>query len=565
MTDDLDEGRSLELSHYVGVVRRRWYVVLVGLLVGVLGGLGYLSATPKSFTATSSVNVNVISSQPFDNTKPASQLFDPETEVQLATSAQVLGSAATVLGNGKTLTQMRAATVIQPVAGATVVKVMYTAPTQAQAVKGADAIATAYLDYRSAAATTKVNKVVNQLDKQRKSLASDLLKANQHILNAAAGSPQAVQADSDRQLIDVELTSLVAQINALDSVDTSGGYLLTTASQNAVKVSPSSTLVLAAGGLLGLIVGLVLAFVVNAFDRRVADGRALTALGGGAILSELPAKHARIPSAGADLDQIRSLRERLLASVPRGATLVVMDLVIRNRPSDVAVNLALSLVEGGDPVRLVLPNHTDEQVALLQGVLDLEPTESPSDVATYTSHWAPGLRVLVTREDHELGTPGVHLGNILARDDESAMTTLISMPPSAQRSLWLTAGRLGHSIILVAARRETRTSAVRQRVIELGAVGAVIHGSVLVPRKRTVDMTPVKRAPAPDPAGPPANGEVEAVDEVEHEDDGPTRHSAGDEHEVDTPLGFDEPSSDDEAEAEAEARPARPRASSGRS
>ncbi len=598
MRDDQDEGRSLELRQYFAVVRRRWYVVVVGLMVGVLGGLGYLSTTPKTVTATSSVNVNVISSQPFDNAKPDSQLFDPETEIQLATSAQVLGSAATLLHNDKTLTQMRADTVIQPVAGATIVKVMYTAATQAQAIKGADTIATDYLDYRSTAAATKVNKVVNQLGRQRDSLSKALLGANRRLNNAQVGSPQAVQADSDRQLINLELTSLVAQINALDSVDTSGGTVISPASQNAVTVSPNSTLVLAAGALLGLILGVVLAFLVNALGRRVVDGRALTAIGGGAILSELSARHARIPAAGTDLDQIRSLRERLLASLPSGGTLVVVDLVIRNRPSDVAVNLALSMVEGGDPVRLVLPDHTDEQVALLTGVLDLEPEESSTATTTLTSRWAPGLRIVLTREDAELGAPGTRLGTILAEHDEPQLTTLVSMPPNAPRSLWLTAGRLGHSIILVAARRETRISAVRQLVGELGAVGAVIHGSVLVPRRRTVDMTPVKRAPASVPRvevdesdesdesdmsdrvdqvddteaddvqqadddvdGIQADDEDDEADEADAADaDTVGRRSPVDEREVDTPLGFDEPST----EAESDQTPARPRASSGR-
>jgi capsular polysaccharide biosynthesis protein len=491
VTEDL-ESRSLELSQYAAVVRRRWYVVVVGVVVGLVGAAALLSVTAKTVTATATVNINVISSAPFDLQKPLSQLYDPTTEQQLASSATVLGGAADELANGKSVQQMRTHTVVQPIAGATIVKISYNAPSKRLAQAGADAIASAYLDYRSTAAAAKVERGVSKLSKQRDSLRKSLLQANTRLDHATPGSPAALQAESDRQLFDLELTDAVTLINNLNSVDTSGGTLITSALDNPVKFNPNSKILIGGGGLIGLIIGVSLAFLVNAFDRRVADGRALTASGGGAILSELASKHAKVPAVGTDLDQIRSLRERLLTSVPSGATLVVMDLVIRDRPSDVAVNLALAMTESGDPVRLVLPDHDARHISLLTGALDLEELESAPDLTILRSRWAPELEVVVTQDEHELGAPGARFVNTLTPDGTQA-TTLVSMPPTAPRSLWLTAGRLGHSIILVAARRETRVSAVRQLGSELEAVNAVVHGSVLVPRRRTVDMSPVKR------------------------------------------------------------------------
>jgi capsular polysaccharide biosynthesis protein len=493
----VEEGRSLELSYYVAVLRRRWRVVVCGLLVGVIGSIGYLFLAPKTVTATSTVNVNVISSQPFNTEKPQSQLLDTQTEVQIATSSQVLTGAANELGNGLSLTQMRARTTVQPVAGATVVKISYAAPTERQAVDGADAIATAYLKYRSDAAATKVAQVITKLQRQRDNLARQLKGANAVIFHAAKGSAVGVQAETDRQLINIELTSLVSQINQLDSVDTSGGTLLSGAAENSIKYSPAPKLVVGAGILLGLIGGVLVAFAVNAFDRRVADGRVLSGLGGGEVLAQLKSHRTAVPAEGADLDQIRALRERLLATNGRGGNLVVIDLAIRDRPSDVAVNLALSVVESGDPVRLVLPDHSEEHLQLLGRSLDLQPIEAATDTWSYRSARAPGLEVVFTHEDRALGAPGARLGNILSEAHQADLTTLVALPPQASRSLWLTAGRLGHSIILVAARRETRVRAVRQLVSELGAVGAVIHGSVLVPRRRTVEMKPARHLAQP--------------------------------------------------------------------
>jgi capsular polysaccharide biosynthesis protein len=491
---DLDEGRSLELRQYLAVIRRRWYVVVAGLMAGVLGGFGFLHVANKSVTATATVNINVFSSTPFDNQKPPSQLFDATTEQALATSAEVLGRAATELGNGQTPTQMRSRTAVLPVAGATIVKVSFTASSKSKAYAGADAIANDYLDYRSSVASTKVKASLDKFTSQRNRLSQQLKVATGHFDNATPNSPQATQADAERQLVDLELTGVVNSINEFDSIDTSGGSLISSADANPVKLNPSSKLVYAGGALLGLIFGLLLAFLVNVLDRRIPDGESLTGIGGGAVLSELTSRRAAVPAVGDDLDQIRSLRERLLATVEPGGNLVVMDLVVRDRPSDIAMNLALSMVERGDPVQLVLPDYTDAHLRLLVRVLDLEKSGSSTDASRYVSRLSPGLAVIATHEDQALGAPGARLGNILTTAHQPGLTTIVAMPPTAPRSLWLTAGRLGHSIILVAARRETRTRAVRQLVEELQAVGAVIHGSVLVPRRRSVDMKPAKRS-----------------------------------------------------------------------
>lgn len=546
MTTEMEEGRSRELGYYGAVLRRRWRVVVSCLLLGVLLGAGYLTVASKTYTATATVNVNVISSQPFSTEKPASQLLDPETEVQVATSSQVLSTAAKTLANNKTLTQMRSTTAVQPVAGATVFKISYSAPSKTKAVAGADAIATAYLDYRAAAASTKVNGVIDRLSAQRDHLSKQLVGANKRIDNSAKGTPAAVQAETDRELLDIQLTALVAQINQLDSVDTSGGTLLSAAHESAVKISPSPILIIGAGTMLGMIVGLVLAFAFNAVDRRVADSQTLSALGGGEILAQLKGRHAAVPAEGRDLDQIRGLRERLLASIGPGGNLVVIDLAVRDRPADIAVNLALAMVERGSYVRLVLPDHSEENLRVLDRTLDLRPIENSSEVWSYASGLASGLEVVFTHEDQRLGAPGARLGSILSEAHEPDLTTIVAMPPKASRSLWLTAGRLGHSIILVASRRETRVSAVRQLVNELGAVGAVIHGSVLVPRRRTVEMkaasdqrpppahalddeTTVADGRRSEPSGVPAEDRAAAADVSQHDVLGLDESTSGDE------------------------------------
>ena len=59
-----DTEPGLDLGAYARVVRRRWYVVLLGGLVGVALAWGYLVVQPPQATASALVNVTVISDDP---------------------------------------------------------------------------------------------------------------------------------------------------------------------------------------------------------------------------------------------------------------------------------------------------------------------------------------------------------------------------------------------------------------------------------------------------------------------------------------------------------------------
>jgi uncharacterized protein involved in exopolysaccharide biosynthesis len=43
---------SFDLADYTGVLRRRWPIVLIITILGVIGAFGYIAVSPKSYTAT---------------------------------------------------------------------------------------------------------------------------------------------------------------------------------------------------------------------------------------------------------------------------------------------------------------------------------------------------------------------------------------------------------------------------------------------------------------------------------------------------------------------------------
>jgi uncharacterized protein involved in exopolysaccharide biosynthesis len=82
------EGDDLQLADYAGVLRRRWWLVVVFAVIGILGSIGYYAKAHKVYVATASVYVTATSAT-------ANQVADGRTSgaVNLDTEAQVVQSA----------------------------------------------------------------------------------------------------------------------------------------------------------------------------------------------------------------------------------------------------------------------------------------------------------------------------------------------------------------------------------------------------------------------------------------------------------------------------------------
>ena len=91
---------SFEAADYVGVLRRRWWIVLALTCVGIVGAFGYVTVAPKSYIATASVNVNPTAA---DQSNAVAGSRTSGATVNLDTEAQVVTSTAVATLAGKTL------------------------------------------------------------------------------------------------------------------------------------------------------------------------------------------------------------------------------------------------------------------------------------------------------------------------------------------------------------------------------------------------------------------------------------------------------------------------------
>lgn len=483
MSTPLEHNASMDLGHYARVLRRRWYVVLAAAVVGVLLALAFLASVPRTVTATTSVDVNVISSDPFNLARPPADLLDAETEAESVTSSEVLESAASEIG-GVSPSEIRSNVEAGLLTDATVMRITYAADSTDDAEAGVDAIAEAYLDYRSARAAERVERIVEQLNVRRDALRQDLVRINTIIAGSAPSSRRAVQAETDRQLINIELDSLSTQINSFLGLDTTGGTVLSTAGQNPTLVAPSRALVLGVGLLAGLVVGVVLAFLLGALDRRVRDDHDLRRLGAGETLGELTGQRSAVPAEKGDMDTLRAVRELLLATLPGvPPTVAVTDLTTTGHVPDVATNLAVAFAETGRPVDLVLADADERSVEAAVAALGLSPvTGAGSDDVPRYRRAGDRFTLVVPRAGILPAPPA----RVVAETDGSgeSTVTVVAVPRTAPDSVVLSAGRMGHAVVLVVSRGGTRRARLTKVVQELSVVGATVHGTLVTPRRR---------------------------------------------------------------------------------
>src|SRR5260370_37476127 len=91
---------SFEEADYVGVLRRRWWIVLTVTIVGLVGAFGYVTVAPKVYTATAAVDVTPTAA---DQSNAVAGSRTAGALVNLDTQAQVVVSTAVTTLAGKTM------------------------------------------------------------------------------------------------------------------------------------------------------------------------------------------------------------------------------------------------------------------------------------------------------------------------------------------------------------------------------------------------------------------------------------------------------------------------------
>ncbi|MDR2987744.1 MAG: hypothetical protein LBV34_23195 [Nocardiopsaceae bacterium] len=286
---------TFESTDYVGVLRRRWPIVLVVTIVCLLGAVAYTLVAPKSYTASATVFVSptgadLSSAGQGGSSKGGSSLVNLQTEAALVTSGNVTAIAQHKLHSSLTTYQLRKQVSVSVPTNSQVLNISCSDKTASGAAACAQAFALAYLQNRSASASSALSSQMSSLQSKINALQKSVSTLNSRISGLPSNSPARISDQSTLSSDNSRLQAFNQQLASLttDSTNVSGGHIVTAASPPGKPSSPDKTLALPAGLVAGLLLGLIAAFVWDRRDTRLHNANDVERQLGLPVLLNLP-------------------------------------------------------------------------------------------------------------------------------------------------------------------------------------------------------------------------------------------------------------------------------------
>jgi succinoglycan biosynthesis transport protein ExoP len=504
------EAAELDASRALGVLRRRWPVVLIVPIVFAL--LGYVMAAQRDEVYESSAYVVVrstVGDSQFAQIETANDDRNIQTETQIINGAAFAQSVSATLGRPADYDA-------GPVFGTSVIRVTGRGPDGATAAATANAVAERYVAQRresivksltaaNAVLSSRVSAVqaeIDQVNTQIAQLSAQLFPPNASTTNPnAANSPLLSTLQARQASLLTEQSQLRNQLGAIEvSVAvTSGGAQVSAAalpSSDPVAPKPMRSAVLF--GMFGVLAGVAAAIALEQLTDVVGRAdRFESQLPGVPVLASVPALGA--PHTGvlllqapqsASAEAVRTLRTSLqFLAIDRPLRRIqVTSATDDEGASVVAANLAVAFAGAG--LRVVVLDgdlrdpvlHTSFGVDGMRGFTSALVTRG--DIGEFLQPIAMQgwLRVLTagprpTNPSELLASGG--LSNLLAALEERCDLVIIDSPPVLPYTDAAVVASSVDATILVARPRESKLTSLRRALRTLRVVESNVAGVVL--------------------------------------------------------------------------------------
>jgi succinoglycan biosynthesis transport protein ExoP len=344
-------------------------VLIVGALaLGVLGGVEVHRTTGAQYTASGQLLVDAPSTTPFNSSVAAGKNIDMQTEQQIASSQLVVDAAAKALAEpGLQGSDLQKHLTVAASPNTEILQFGYTDSRPAEAARRVNAVMAAYLGQRQATAETSLKSITAGLNAQLKPLLASYNSLSNQINGFANGDGTAKDyALSERASVATQIAAVQTDLASYQAVSTTPGQVLAQAVAPTVPAGVGGSLLAAIGGVVGLALGILLAWMASVLDRRVRDSRDVLRHLGAPVLVTLPRSPGRILTRGGGLltvgqsssrltEAYRTLALRAALATDRRdprAVLVVEPRTL-GRAAAVAANLAAAYAETGEDVLLI--------------------------------------------------------------------------------------------------------------------------------------------------------------------------------------------------------------------
>lgn len=253
------------LSDYAGLLRRRWWVLLLCVALGVMAATVVTKHLPNTYKATTEVQVMPTGAS--DQTKVSggrtSQDINLDTEAQILTSSTVVAKAKQLLRSPLDPAALAGNVSVTVPPNTSVLDITYSDKTPLAAKTGSHNFAAAYLSERAATATAVVLRQTKTLQAQADNLNKLLKTATSKGVTLPTNSPDRAYALSQQNVLQGQLTDVSNQIATLAAVKVTPGRILNDAPLPTKPTSPNKSLNRIGGAMLGLLIGLFLSWLME--------------------------------------------------------------------------------------------------------------------------------------------------------------------------------------------------------------------------------------------------------------------------------------------------------------
>ena len=380
------EQRLTTLSDYLGVLRRRIWIVILAIVVAV--GAAYLvsSRQTPAYEATSQVNVGGSSISTILN--PSAHQSSSVIQQNVASAAQAAHTtpvaAATLRAanvRGMTAQDLLDETTITPSSTTSFFSIAVTDRFPDRAKLLATTYAETYVAVSNRNAVAGLSAKLSALNVKIAQLKAKIAREI-----AAAGNQSAGAADQTE--LQNDLKQQGAYQNGLDSL--SNNNQVAQKAESATKVRPATTRNLVMGFGIGLVIGLVLVSLAEALDTRIRHSDDVSQRLGLPLLTRIPIPPRSLRKAsslgmlhdegGIQTEAYRKLRINLdFANLSiKARTIMVTSATEQEGKSTTVANLAVALAKAGRRVVLV---DLDLRKPYLDRFFDLTGRPGMTDVA----------------------------------------------------------------------------------------------------------------------------------------------------------------------------------------
>ena len=512
---------SVELRDYLRVFKRQLALIVAITLLGAAAAAAYTFRRTPVYESSASVLVRAITTNAFDPGSRVDQQLNMFNQRQLAQSEPVAALAAKTLQTTATPAQLLELVNVAVPAYSQILRVRYQDTVPLTAQRGADAFAKAYLASREADARAQATTSQKSLQKDIARFQKQASAAEKQIADPDADSATRQAAQAKLAAANNRLDQLLSQLSGFQSLDFTPGTVIAAAGLPASPASPNNRLDVGIGLLVGLFLGVVLAFVRDRTDDRLRGREDLAERLDRPVLATIPPLSKRVRQEGrlrwkrrsrnslVTLEQpnspaaesYRTLRTRMarLASQLDINSVMVVSAGVGEGKSTTAANLAVVLAETGKDVLLVsadLRRPRVHQFFSLQnksGLSNLLTDGTPPDkrkgpvadgkqMASELWSVAPNLWVILS------GPLPPHPSALMDSDPMRQFLKeqrdlfdfiVLDCPPALVVADSMALAPLADAVLVVADAKESDRDLVSRLKEELEQVGGKIVGSVL--------------------------------------------------------------------------------------